>query len=441
MMSTHNTSQRRQPMVPGSRDSRYVPRYSSIGSRLWRVVTEGRNSAAAGTNTRTGATLTEVLMALLVMGVGIVSVATLFPLSLMKAIHATKLTNATILRFNAETWLEMQGLEPIKNPDGVGLSPDTGLASERFVIDPLGWNLIVDPSATDITNRFADSTAPIIPRFNFNLVGDTAAASAVTLPDSFTEGIEAIHVTGPPTNEGEATFFVDTLTGSHRIAFPSSVGFTTLGSADNLRVTIFNEDGDRSVSVDGLSYPAANTIELAGTVPGPFVEDIDGDGTLSGTYELDWDSDGIDFDIGRIIVEIRERRYTWMMFVRRNDATTGNADIELAVFFRRGFVGTQIDEFIYTNLTEPSSTSQAYTLTWNDSTDPTPWIKRGSWFFDLDDFRWVQIDRVESESAGQARFYVTGDHIIPTEPGRTKSGRRIVVMRNVVDVYPFSVGG
>lgn len=50
---------------------------------------------------RSGATLTEVLMSLLIFSIGIVSVFTLFPVSLLSSIQATKLTNSKILADNA----------------------------------------------------------------------------------------------------------------------------------------------------------------------------------------------------------------------------------------------------------------------------------------------------------------------------------------------------
>lgn len=50
---------------------------------------------------RHGATLVEVLMALLVMAVGVVSVFTLFPLSIMRSIKANQLTNAKLVEENA----------------------------------------------------------------------------------------------------------------------------------------------------------------------------------------------------------------------------------------------------------------------------------------------------------------------------------------------------
>jgi type II secretory pathway pseudopilin PulG len=61
-----------------------------------------RTSAAPAPRlTRSGATLTEVLMALLIMSVGIVSVFTLFPISILSSIRATQLTNTKLLEENA----------------------------------------------------------------------------------------------------------------------------------------------------------------------------------------------------------------------------------------------------------------------------------------------------------------------------------------------------
>lgn len=54
---------------------------------------------------RAGATLTEVLMGILIMGVGVVSVFTLFPISILRAIQATTHTNAKILKLNNEDLL------------------------------------------------------------------------------------------------------------------------------------------------------------------------------------------------------------------------------------------------------------------------------------------------------------------------------------------------
>ena len=56
---------------------------------------------------RGGTTLTEVLISMLIMGIGIVSLATLFPISVLRSIQATQVTNATMLRYNAEALVDL----------------------------------------------------------------------------------------------------------------------------------------------------------------------------------------------------------------------------------------------------------------------------------------------------------------------------------------------
>ncbi len=51
---------------------------------------------------RRGVTITEVLVSLAVMSIGVIAVATLFPLSVLRTVQATQLTNAAQLRYNFE---------------------------------------------------------------------------------------------------------------------------------------------------------------------------------------------------------------------------------------------------------------------------------------------------------------------------------------------------
>src|SRR5580692_10968213 len=48
-------------------------------------------------------TLVEVLMSMLVMGIGLLGVVALLPLAFVRAVQATNLTNGTILRYNVES--------------------------------------------------------------------------------------------------------------------------------------------------------------------------------------------------------------------------------------------------------------------------------------------------------------------------------------------------
>lgn len=142
---------------------------------------------------RSGATLSEILIALLVMAVGVSSLLVLFPISVLRAVQATNLTHATQLRYNAESlqdlarpfrdggqlwqprtnfeagrdWVvpnnrqfrlafpqlllrctttgQSGGVEPLWNPPFPGSTfPDntaewTMVRLDRFFVDPNGW--------------------------------------------------------------------------------------------------------------------------------------------------------------------------------------------------------------------------------------------------------------------------------------------------------------
>ncbi|MGE0378508.1 MAG: hypothetical protein AB7Q45_24125, partial [Planctomycetaceae bacterium] len=49
-------------------------------------------------------------MAILVMGVGLLSVMTLFPIAYLRSIQGAQLTNATLLKIRAEALVDMFGL-------------------------------------------------------------------------------------------------------------------------------------------------------------------------------------------------------------------------------------------------------------------------------------------------------------------------------------------
>ena len=85
---------------------------------------------------RHGVTLTEVLMSLMIMGIGVVSLATLFPISTLRVLEATNLTNSTVARFNAEGIIDSFP-QMIHNPDGVSTTREAG---KNYIVDPLGWH-------------------------------------------------------------------------------------------------------------------------------------------------------------------------------------------------------------------------------------------------------------------------------------------------------------
>jgi len=94
----------------------------------------------AADSNRAGVTLTEVLMSMMIMSIGISSVAVLFPISVLRSVQATQLTNAAILKSNAEALLDAKK-ELIFDPDGDGnYQEHIGRQDElHYIVDPSGY--------------------------------------------------------------------------------------------------------------------------------------------------------------------------------------------------------------------------------------------------------------------------------------------------------------
>ena len=363
----------------------------------------------AGGN-RSGTTLTEVLMALLVMGLGVVSVATLFPLSVLRSVEATKLTNATTLRRNAEEQIRLTpSFDTGKNPIPRGLVEDPDFDGDsrehdgtKFVLDPLGaatfsseGTVYDDGSslATSFGGKDSDANGKLdaslgISRFAFGKAGSVAAAqNFVTLPDSYLT---------------LADVFANAVTVTTTKVTIPSVNFNEYAAtapALPLRVTLLDING-RSSNLRTVSTSA----NVSGTA-------LTFDNPLTGSTA----------NVGRVIVEIPERRYTWLATVRRLGP---KPSVTIVVFFRRALSAE--DEKAYT-ITETAGTYNEYLV-------PTPrpaGLKVGGFMFDVATFRWFKITAVE-DKATPAVFTTDANDIDIVTTARTFTA---MFPRNVVETY------
>jgi len=96
-----------------------------------------------------GVTLIEVLMSLMIMSIGISSVAVLFPVSVLRSVQATQLTNAAILKYNAEAMVQMRP-QIVFDPDGDGNLNEhiRNNTEQRYIIDPAGYYQMTAAGAT-----------------------------------------------------------------------------------------------------------------------------------------------------------------------------------------------------------------------------------------------------------------------------------------------------
>ncbi|MHC4880870.1 MAG: type IV pilus modification PilV family protein, partial [Planctomycetota bacterium] len=219
-------------------------------------------------------------MSLMIMSIGVVSLATLFPISVKRVLDATNLTNATVARFNAESFVDSYP-SIIHEPDG---NYSTREGGRNYIVDPLGFwdryqqldlfddgtvNGSVNASTEDLLIHFEYNrpsainrpidTGPAQTRFLGdnptapNLFSSIDVARAITtLPDTATDFGE-----GFPDPNGTNTAAY-TLNGNNRIiglVLPKEINLSPLAlastdansqSPDIYQAVIFDKDGDHS---------------------------------------------------------------------------------------------------------------------------------------------------------------------------------------------------
>lgn len=485
---------------------------------------------------RRGTTLSEVLISLLVMSVGVVSLATLFPISVLRSIQATQLTNAANLRYNVEAMLSVRPelysigkpwepgvtynvgdlvtpteltslksppvvfecttsgasgtVEPNWNFNDTASTTDNGVAwttyrLQNYVIDPLGrWEVETTYRSTASGKFFGnDGNLPPTPRSTngyggrgirvFGGIGDNStdnrlAAEAAVLPDSWL-------------NQAES----------------SAVGYTA--AAETCTLNDLQVDLTDTTPID-TTYPVSRIVFFDDTGRRSETRAITAIGALSGmSQSVSWVGP-LTISPVRARVETKERRFTWMLSVRRG--FSGASFLDVVVFFKRSYQGgdEQVFPATFTETTDRGQDGQpgigGYDDDGNGTTDDAselgylgsddkernwvmiqydsargkPPVKKSGYVTDADNLRWYRItDIVEGDlingftpaqvmtKAGLNTSIYTPDSLAtgmtdviflrvenkivqsgpqPSAPGSTPTGGAIV-MRGIVDVYPI----
>ncbi len=315
---------------------------------------------------RAGATLTEVLMAILVMSVGVVSVITLFPLAILRAVKATQMTNAKLLEENvrnvvrANPWLLAN--TPVRDRDVRGAR----------VVDPLGL-LYGSPTPLGTIPRISPLPA------SWTVQNKEAVLSSMfALPDSYTTIYNDV-VSGGITST--ATSSTMTIVGE-----PLGVDLSTAGDL-GIRVTVLSADGTQSRTFPTFYSSVAvngNSITVSPALPG----------SMNDPSEIE-----------RVVVEIAERRYSWMLTCSGRQAG-GLSDVRCAVFFRRSFDALEEQHYALSGTSNKGS-SVVTGLTWGAGT--TPILRPGGFVFDADNGYWYEIAEVIPVNATSANLQLTGE--------------------------------
>ena len=358
---------------------------------------------------RQGATLSEVLISILIMSIGLVSVASLFPLAMVRSIHGHALTTATNLRYTAEGQLDLHP-EFIRDPNRNNTPFESGEIGNAFIVDPLGaWGH--EDYSNDLlgagylaTGRLVAGTNTIA-RYDAGLLNKTSprrdhAERIFGSMDQWTNLIEE--------RSGSATATQVTVPGLTQQGV--YLGTTTIPIPT--RLVIFNQQSDAAIvreisvataTVDAEGRITSNTVNVSPDIPSAFQTP------------------------GLVRVEQNDLRFTWLVTVRPTSAVSGEIVYEqdIVVFFNRGYSPEDMQP--YSNGADMVFTEKSTTVNvmW---TGDAPFLKKGSFVLDAQNGHWYRIQDY-AENSGSATLTLDS-------PAR-KNGSVAVFMKAIVDVYPI----
>jgi hypothetical protein len=381
-----------------------------------------------------GSTLTEVLVALLIMSIGIVSLTTLFPLSILRSIKASQLTKGTDLRFNAEALLALYP-KMISDPD-VNTATATNYP-DFYVIDPLGWNIVNNTPTPALAATFGNDQGAAYPsnfvagintggvtRWNFRRTTLAAADYLVTLPDTWVPQADGVFVAGTLVKRIAAA------TGPTQVEVTGLNGFA-LTAGISSRVVLFGADGISSQvrTLTDVQQPVSGTYRLFWTEDIANVNTLDPGEDINGNGVIDDYGLSPAFIPAAVRIDSQERRYTWMLTCRKTTSALA-ADVDVTIFFGRSIENPTDDEALY----PAKVTSGQKLITVDYSSAPSaPLAKKGGFVFDANNARWYRITSVNDNKSGSMDVGIE----IPAFAGSPAAGGRVMFPKGVVDVYPL----
>ncbi len=396
-------------------------------------------------NSRAGTTLTEVLMSMMILSIGVLSLASLFPIGILSSVRATQLTHAVTLKNNADARIALDpGLvvDPDRNHDPLnGPGQATG-KPVRYIVDPLGSIMlsnVVDSNGDGLIAQFEDfngngqldpgedlngngvldgneipplwtedtngngqldagedgnGNGVLDAVYRYNALYNTLALAEelAALPDSWTE-----LAAGPPLG------FVDRITVKVDSATDVVPTYLTPNSASPqlpLRIMLVDPaNGQSHASLIDISNQLPKTIKWYRRLPIPIA--------VATTMVTD------------IRVQQRELKYSYLLSVRRD--ATGSSETDVVVFFRRTF--SHLDEAVYScdcedlnnnNNLDPGEDLDgdtfldggfrqgvsAINIRFPSTANPAPLFRSGGYLLDAENLRWYRINSIEELPTG-----------------------------------------
>ena len=341
---------------------------------------------------RHGVTLTEVLVSMMIMAIGVLMVMSLFPLAALRTLQANQLTNATILRYNIESLIAQDPrlvFDP--NRDSNFDEHVQQSAQRNYIVDPLSFHVYAQdfmegsPTLSDFAFFGNDgatvpaSTTFSIPRFGAGLItaaGDdwsVSVADAKALrffasnfasqPDGWITDIDTFATAVETDGTGVIGVKLGNLSASELQNVGSSNSVNTLTpfvgkvtDPEQYRIVVF--DTDEKIS---QAFPLTFMDKEDGLDPeiGSADSDIEASWSERGVaapldFNLNLRSDArylpVEFGgtVGRVLLQSRRAsEFNWMLTVRRR--ADGNArSVDVVVKFKNG-VDSKDEELFYGN--------------------------------------------------------------------------------------------
>lgn len=394
---------------------------------------------------RAGTTLVELLISILLMGIGLATLMVLYPAAIFRTVRANQLTNGTILRYNAETQLDLFPFDTIFN-DHFNLSPGfnprltTDDDPQFLVLDPLGYIAAHDEASEVLASSYGHDDADNatgIKRIAFLLADEGAGFPASTLAgidkhvdlnldgtiannnyptgDVLTRDFLRGMVTLPDSWEEFITTTVDTSTPptTTSVTLDSDADLTDLATITEARIVLFSAD-NRGGHVQPIDSITGQTVNWLNALPASFSP-------------------------ASVRIEVPSSKFTWLMTLRREGLADPLADpltetfstqnqADLVVFFNRSF--DIEDEHIHDSTGLPASAirrgePEVFLSDDGNLVDPPA---EGNFIFDVDNCRWYKVVRVDE---------VNGYYNLTIDRNAVANSENVMLIRNVVDVYPL----
>lgn len=355
-----------------------------------------------------GSTLMEVLVAMAIMSIGLVSLAALFPVSVLRTVKGAQLTSAAILRYSVESMIDSSpSLKLAIRNQAQPLDPVTGspLQARPALFDPLGFwdpNLGngVSPQYYGNESQFSaglsGAPAPMLrivdpSQLLIRTGGGTIVRQSQPIFTSLSASQRLCYSPDAWSTEFEGTVYGYTVGDNAIKATGFGASNTFLSPSSGCRVVVFSVAGDTShardvtvASIAGDSLPISSPLPTSFNNPG-----------------LAW-------------IQSRQPRYSWALTVRPTGVS--KVDLDCVVFSERSFA--LADEQLYPGPAKvfPFREKSAYAvIEYPASARPT--ARQGGFMLDSANGFWYRILGISKVPSSLVTFDVSISALPQNERG------------------------